>query len=35
MNKKNFSFNRVRVSEFPVMVKGLLEVVAKHNPASL
>ena len=35
MQKINFSFNRVRVSEFPVMVKGMLEVVAKHNPASL
>ena len=35
MSKINFCFSRVRISEFPGMVKGMLGVVAKHNPASL
>ena len=35
MIKSNFSFNRVRINEFPGLVKGLLEVVEKHDPAKL
>ena len=35
MYKINFSFNRVRINEFPGLVKGLLEVVEKHDPAAL
>ena len=35
MSNINFCFSRVRISEYPGMVKGMLGVVAKHNPASL
>ncbi|MBP1665025.1 MAG: hypothetical protein H6Q19_2165 [Bacteroidetes bacterium] len=35
MSYNNFSYNRVRIDEFPGVVKGVLEVVEKHNPSAL
>ena len=35
MSNLNFSFNRVRISEYPGMVRGLLGVVEKHDPVTL
>ena len=35
MERINFSFTRVRINEFPAVVKGLLDIVEKHNPVIL